>query len=94
MNILTYLPVNTIKIDQSFLREKSDGAKNRAVIKSISGLAEDLQLKTVIEGIEDEDQLTLALKEGCYLLQGSYFLPPSSVNEVTSYINKKTIITN
>jgi EAL domain-containing protein (putative c-di-GMP-specific phosphodiesterase class I) len=94
MNILKYLPVNTIKIDQSFLREKSDGAKNRAVIKSISGLAEDLQLKTVIEGIEDEDQLTLALKEGCYLLQGAYFLPPSSVNEVTSYINKKTIITN
>jgi len=94
MNVLKYLPVNTIKIHQSFLRDKSDGAKNRAVIKSLSGLAEDLQLKTVIEGIEDEDQLTLALKEGCYLLQGAYFLPPSSVNEVTSYINKKTIITN
>ncbi|TVP86052.1 MAG: phosphodiesterase [Alkalicoccus sp.] len=94
MNVLKYLPVNTIKIDQSFLRDKSDGAKNRAVIKSISGLAKDLQIKTVIEGIEDEDQLALALKEDCYLLQGNYFLPPSSVNDVTAYINKKTVIAN
>jgi diguanylate cyclase (GGDEF)-like protein len=92
MSVLKYLPVNTIKIDQSFLRNESDGTKNRAVLKSISGLANDLQIKTVIEGIESEDHLALALKEGCHLLQGHYFLPPSSVEDITAYINENTVI--
>ncbi|WP_147803262.1 sensor domain-containing protein [Alkalicoccus halolimnae] len=92
MSVLKYLPVHTIKIDQSFLRNESDGVKNRAVIKSISGLAKDLRIKTVIEGIENEEQLALALKEGCHLLQGHYFFPPSSVEDVTAYINEKTIL--
>ena len=88
---LTSLPVDLVKIDQSFIRslkEKSHHSlhDNKLIIKNIIRLAESFKLISLIEGIETKEQCLLLQSYGCDLGQGYYFSKPKPAAEIEPLI--------
>ena len=84
---LSYLhrfPVDTLKIDQSFV--KTTDAENYAIVKTIVGLARNLELKVVAEGVETPNQHQLLALAGCGSAQGYLFAEPMPAGSVGVFI--------
>ncbi len=85
---LEKLPVNIIKIDQSFTRSIHN-VKTKAIVQSIISLAHNLKLTVLAEGVEDNQQ-AISLKElECHYLQGYYFGKPLSIEQLLSIYQKQ-----
>lgn len=78
MSYLRHLPVNTLKIDQSFVADIVSDENSRLITKSIIDLANNLRLKSVAEGVETQEQHDLLLELGCESGQGYLYGKPSS----------------
>lgn len=78
---LDEIPVDTLKIDQSFVKS-SDLASKQALIVGIIGIARLLDLEVVAEGVETAEQAEFLLSRGCILMQGYYYGRPMLPNEV------------
>ena len=89
---LKRLPVDTLKIDQSFVRDLGKGPEARAVAKAIIALAESLDLEVIAEGVETEQQLQILRKLRCGLVQGYLFSPPQSPAEVERFFGAVKVI--
>jgi len=76
LSYLRKLPVQKLKIDRSFFVDMAGQADAVAVVRSIVGLARNLGMKTVAEGVETEDQLDLLKRESCDVVQGFLFSQP------------------
>jgi diguanylate cyclase (GGDEF)-like protein/PAS domain S-box-containing protein len=88
LSYLRRFPVDTLKIDQSFVRTMD--AENYAIVKTIIGLARNLDLKVVAEGVETIDQLQLLALAGCESAQGYLFAQPMPANAVAAFIESRT----
>jgi diguanylate cyclase (GGDEF)-like protein len=73
---LAELPIDGIKIDRSFTASMRQDPRRQALIKAILGLAVDLQLEVIAEGIENCDQLAALREMGCVFGQGYLFSRP------------------
>ncbi|WP_156507752.1 EAL domain-containing protein, partial [Halioglobus sp. HI00S01] len=75
LSYLKRFPIDTLKIDQSFVADldTTDGA---AIVDAIIALSNTLNLRVIAEGIEQKDQLDYLVAKGCHLLQGYYFARP------------------
>ncbi len=76
LNYLTSLPIDTLKIDKSFIDKICFDDKRKQVTETIISMSHDLGLTVVAEGVEDEEQLKLLISMGCDLIQGYYFSRP------------------
>ena len=90
LSYLRRFPVDTLKIDQSFV--KAMDAENYAIVKTIVGLAHNLDLKVVAEGVETTEQHQLLALAGCGSAQGYLFAEPMAANRVGFFIesNRRT----
>ena len=83
LSYLHKLPVTTLKIDQSFVREiglkPAEGHEEAPIIRTIIALAHNLGMAVVAEGVETEAQRSLLLELGCESLQGYLLYPPLNV---------------
>jgi diguanylate cyclase (GGDEF)-like protein len=70
---LTMFPFDKVKIDRSFVRELANRSDCAAIVCAIANLGRALNIVTTAEGIETEEQLTLARTAGCSLAQGYFF---------------------
>ncbi len=89
MSSLSYthtLPIDTIKIDKSFIDQLTDDPESRLPIKSILFIAESYGYQVVVEGVETEAQLEILKQLGCQLCQGYHFAKPMPYNAFLSYI--------
>jgi EAL domain-containing protein (putative c-di-GMP-specific phosphodiesterase class I) len=84
LSYLRRFPVDTLKIDQSFV--KTMDAENYAIVKTIIGLAHNLDLKVVAEGVETINQKELLALAGCGLAQGYFFAKPMRAENLASFI--------
>ena len=84
LSYLRRFPVDTLKIDQSFV--KTMDAENYAIVKTIVGLARNLDLKVVAEGVETTDQHQLLALAGCGSAQGYLFAEPMPAKSVSAFI--------
>ena len=84
LSYLRRFPVDTLKIDQSFI--KTMDAENYAIVKTIIGLAHNLDLKVVAEGVETKRQRQLLALAGCGLAQGHLFAQPMRAENVGAFI--------
>jgi diguanylate cyclase (GGDEF)-like protein/PAS domain S-box-containing protein len=73
---LHLLPLDTLKVDRSFVNHMDDGSENREIIKTIVSLAASLGLDVIAEGVETEQQFEQLRDLGCGYGQGFYFAPP------------------
>lgn len=77
LSLLRDLPVSTVKIDRSFVTPIASDRVARAIVRSVITLCQELQVTTVAEGIETEEQLTSLRALGCTLGQGYLLGRPS-----------------
>jgi len=73
LSYLKTFPIDTLKIDRSFIKDLSSGNKNAAIIKSIITMAHSLGLNVVAEGVENREQLAFLRRLGCTEIQGFIF---------------------
>ena len=88
LNSLKHLPLDVLKIDQSFVADIGKDSHGEAIIKAITAMAKSLNLKIVAEGIETEQQLAFLRKNDCNCIQGYYFNGPLSVQDATKLLQK------
>ena len=84
LSYLRRFPVDTLKIDQSFV--KTMDPENYAIVKTIIGLAHNLDLKVVAEGVETKKQRQLLSLAGCGLAQGHLFAEPMRAENVDAFM--------
>ncbi len=78
---LAKLPISTIKVDQSFVRDITESRVNRLIAKTIIDICKSLNLKSICEGVENDRQLQLLKEEGCDTIQG-YVISRSVKDEI------------
>ena len=84
LSYLRRFPVDTLKIDQSFV--KAMDAENCAIVKTIIGLARNLDLKVVAEGVETMKQRRLLALAGCGFAQGHLFAEPMPSETIGAFV--------
>lgn len=82
MSYLKHLPINTIKIDKSFVDDINRNSSDNAVIEAIAALSKTLDYSIIAEGIETQEQEEFLENIGCDLGQGYLFSKPVSVDEI------------
>lgn len=77
-NLIREIPWNVIKIDKSFLHDEGDelSGKNRAMLKYVIAIAQEMGMVTICEGVETIEQIRLLKEYGCFMAQGFYFDRP------------------
>lgn len=75
MEYVRSFPVNTVKIDKSFL---TGGVKNSAIVKAMINLCNDLRIDAIAEGVETPEQIAFLKEIGCHLAQGFLFCEPGA----------------
>ena len=83
LSYLRRLPVDILKVDQSFVRELETDENTAAIAKAIVSMAHNLKLKVVAEGVETIEQLEFFKQLKCEIIQGYYFSPPLSPENAT-----------
>ena len=87
LNHLKRFPVHKLKIDQSFVRDLGIDWDDGAIVAAIVGLANALNLETLAEGVETEQQLRMLLNYGCTRFQGYYFSRPLAMDQTDALFN-------
>ncbi|MDO9170033.1 MAG: EAL domain-containing protein [Methylobacter sp.] len=85
---LCKLPVDTIKIDQSFVRDMLDDDASHAMVVSIIALAKTFSHEVVAEGVETAEQYSALAKMGCDIAQGYLIAKPMPANEFYQFVRK------
>jgi EAL domain-containing protein (putative c-di-GMP-specific phosphodiesterase class I) len=81
LSYLQRLPVNRVKIDQSFVRELLSLVQPVSIVRAIIAMSHSLQLEVLAEGVEDERQRSILMAEGCDQAQGYLFGRPMPAAE-------------
>jgi EAL domain-containing protein (putative c-di-GMP-specific phosphodiesterase class I) len=88
---LAYLkrfPVDTLKIDQSFVRGIEHDANDMAIADAIIGMARGLHLKVIAEGVETAGQAAYLKSRGCELAQGYYYSEPLAADAFSALLRQ------
>lgn len=88
LRYLHQLPVDTLKVDRSFISPIVADARNQVIAESIVALSNLLEIKAIAEGIETPEQLKWLQTVGCELGQGYLFAPPLSTVEATQLLRQ------
>jgi len=90
MALLKRLPINRLKIDRSFIRDIPSDEEDVAIIQAIIALAGSLKLDLIAEGVETIEQRDFLLDNGCINIQGYYYSPPVSAEDMHEILLKKS----
>jgi EAL domain-containing protein (putative c-di-GMP-specific phosphodiesterase class I) len=87
LSYLQRMPVDILKIDQSFVQSCAGDARGRELLEAIFGIGRSLSLETIAEGVEQPAQLELVRDMGCDLVQGFLLGRPLPLDEVRRLIS-------
>lgn len=76
------LPINSLKIDQSFISRLNKDPKDEAIVKTIINMAHSLHMNVIAEGVETEEQLESLRTLGCDAFQGYLFSRPKAFSDI------------
>jgi EAL domain-containing protein (putative c-di-GMP-specific phosphodiesterase class I) len=91
LSYLKRLPLDILKIDQSFVRDITSDYSDAAIVRAIIGLARSLGIKVIAEGVEDNGQLSFLNAYGCNYGQGFLFGKPIDAERFTDVIRSRGI---
>ena len=87
LSYLKNLPVDTLKIDRSFVKEAQSDPRDQAIIRAVAGMGSSLGFTVLAEGVETEQQAQLVLQLGCRFGQGFFFASPANVDAITAALS-------
>ncbi|MGF1491357.1 MAG: EAL domain-containing protein [Microcoleaceae cyanobacterium] len=88
LRYLQHLPFDTLKIDQSFVRDVDRNAKHQAIVKAMIGMAHQLNLKVVAEGVETQAELDFLRQHDCDAVQGYLISRPISWTKFQEFLRQ------
>jgi diguanylate cyclase (GGDEF)-like protein/PAS domain S-box-containing protein len=88
LQYLKRLPLDQIKIDQSFVRDITFDSSDREIVRAIIAIAFSLNLEVIAEGVETKEQRQLLLENGCTLYQGYLFSKPVSIEQFEALLRE------
>ena len=84
---LRNMPINIVKIDQSFVRNLSTSLQDKEIVQSIINLAHSLGKEVIAEGVENSSCLTILKEMNCEKIQGYFYGKPMPFKEFTAWID-------
>ncbi|BCS88726.1 EAL domain-containing protein [Pseudodesulfovibrio sediminis] len=90
---LQQLPVDTLKVDRSFISRMKTDPENMEIVKAVIALAHSLDLSVIAEGVEKPDQLHSLMQLKCECVQGFYFHEPMSSENALELVLRRTTST-
>lgn len=91
LSYLRQIPIDELKIDQSFIKKVDSSAEDNTIINTIVNIAKNLKLSIVAEGVETLMQKDFLLNSDCDVLQGYYFSKPVNKEKFEEYIKSVKI---
>lgn len=88
LQYLKKLPLEQIKIDQSFVRDIANDEIDKSIVRTIIAMAVTMELNVIAEGVETEEQRQILLKEGCSNFQGYFFGKPVPIESFEELLIK------
>lgn len=85
LNYLKQFPIDTIKIDKTFIKDIPNEPVDVAIIRAILDMAYQLKIDVVAEGVESKEQVDILNELGCYIVQGFYYSKPLNM-DAASYL--------
>ena len=89
LSYLKRLPIDTIKIDRSFINDIPLDEEDVAITKAIIALSESLNLKVIAEGVENNEQKDFLLQNGCHNIQGYLYAMPMPAEVIENFLRDK-----
>lgn len=86
LNHLKYLPINTLKIDKSFVDQIAYCENEKAIANTLIQLAHNLNMDVIAEGVETKEQLEVLKSQKCDTIQGYFFSKPLPSNKLESIL--------
>ncbi len=88
LSYLHHFPIDTLKIDQSFVRDMNKDEGSMALVKSIIALGKNMNMKIIAEGVENADEGRALRDLGCEMAQGYHYAKPMSEMDVTAFLRE------
>jgi EAL domain-containing protein (putative c-di-GMP-specific phosphodiesterase class I) len=89
LQYLKRLPLDQLKIDQSFVRDIVTDNSDKAIVRTIIAMAEGLGISVIAEGVETEEQRQLLLNKGCTNFQGYLFAKPVPIEQFEALLKQR-----
>ncbi|MCG8082932.1 MAG: EAL domain-containing protein, partial [Candidatus Thiodiazotropha taylori] len=93
LSYLKRFPVDTMKIDRSFVSDLPDDIEDATLVRTIVAMAQSLNLSLIAEGVETREQAEFLVETGCDNLQGFYYAKPMSAKELTIWLSADVLET-
>lgn len=88
LSYLKRFPVNTLKMDKSFVDHVTDDEEDASFARMVIGIANSMNLGLIAEGVETRDQLDFLRSEGCRYIQGYFFSKPLNSDAALAYLRR------
>jgi EAL domain-containing protein (putative c-di-GMP-specific phosphodiesterase class I) len=87
LSYLKRLPLDQLKIDQSFVRDVLTDANDASIARTVIALGQNLNLSVIAEGVETEGQRAFLIENGCNIFQGYLFGKPMAARDYVNFVS-------